>query len=259
MITTEPPPAVRRFWDEIAKPGYELMVEAIGPGKPVDGLREAGRFFREHGVQSRPIHAHGIDLVSSAPHVYVDRTHAEPFEEVFRPGNVIMVEPNPITADGTLGMFVGHTFVVTEEGRECLDDFPVELVVTGEYRRRAEVSWDGPTAQVRRSYADLQEATEFGAAGVAIATLNRLGGFVVMERSRKGTGFDYWISRHGDLCGPLVQNCTPLEVSGILTGDDAELKRRVRIKREQVAIAKTNDRRVAVVEFGMPRTRIVRS
>ena len=125
----EPPDEVRRFWDEIAKPGYELMVEAIGPGKPVEGLREAGRFFREHGVQSRPIHAHGIDLVSSAPHVFTDHVGGERFEEVFRPGNVIMAEPNPITADGTLGMFVGHTFVVTEDGRECLDDFPVELVV----------------------------------------------------------------------------------------------------------------------------------
>jgi Xaa-Pro dipeptidase len=133
----EPPPEVRRFWEEVAKPGYELMVEAIGPGKPVDGLREAGRFFRERGAQSRPIHAHGIDLVSSAPHVYVERTVAEPFEEVFRPGNVIMAEPNPITADGTLGMFVGHTFVVTEGGRECLDDFPVELVVTGSRGGRA--------------------------------------------------------------------------------------------------------------------------
>jgi Xaa-Pro dipeptidase len=125
----EPPDEVRRFWDEIAKPGYELMVEAIGPGKPVEGLREAGRFFREHGVQSRPVHAHGIDLVSSPPHIHTGHVDAEPFERVFRPGNVIMAEPNPITADGTLGMFVGHTFAVTEDGRECLDDFPVELVV----------------------------------------------------------------------------------------------------------------------------------
>lgn len=130
LCVGEPPAEVRRFWDEIAKPGFELMAEAIGPGKPVDGLREAGKFFRERGVQSRPIHAHGIDLVSSAPHVFADHVAAEPFEQVFRPGNVIMAEPNPVTADGTLGMFVGHTFVVTEDGRECLDDFPLELVVT---------------------------------------------------------------------------------------------------------------------------------
>ena len=126
----EPTDDVRRFWEEIAKPGYELMAERIGPGRPVAGLREAGRFFRERGVQSRPIHAHGIDLVTDGPHAYADGVDAEPFEEVMRPGMVIMAEPNPITADGSFGMFVGHTFIVTPEGRECVDDFPLELVVT---------------------------------------------------------------------------------------------------------------------------------
>jgi hypothetical protein len=42
-----------------------------------------------------------------------------------------MAEPNPITADGTLGLFVGHTFIVTPTGQECVDAFPVELVVAG--------------------------------------------------------------------------------------------------------------------------------
>jgi Xaa-Pro dipeptidase len=125
----EPPANVRRFWDEIALPGYERMVAGIGPGRPVAGLREAGRFFRESGVQSRPIHCHGIDFVSDGPHVFADRVDAEPYEEVMRPGMVIMAEPNPISADGMLGMFVGHTFIVTDDGRECVDAFPLELVV----------------------------------------------------------------------------------------------------------------------------------
>ena len=125
----EPPDSVRRFWDEIARPGYERMIEEIGPGTPVDNLRVAGQFFRQNGVQSRPIHVHGIDFVSDGPHVFTDRIVVEPFEEVMRPGMVIMVEPNPITADGNLGMFVGHTFIVTETGRECVDDWPVELTV----------------------------------------------------------------------------------------------------------------------------------
>ena len=46
-----------------------------------------------------------------------------------KPGMVIMAEPNPITADGNLGMFVGHTFIVTETGHECVDDWPIELAV----------------------------------------------------------------------------------------------------------------------------------
>jgi Xaa-Pro aminopeptidase len=126
----QPPSEVRRFWDEIALPGYERMAGTIGPGKPMEGLREAGRFFRQSGVQSRPIHAHGIDFVSDGPHVFTERVVAEPFEEVMRPGMVIMAEPNPITADGMLGMFVGHTFIVTDDGRECVDEFPLELMVT---------------------------------------------------------------------------------------------------------------------------------
>jgi hypothetical protein len=45
---------------------------------------------------------------------------------------VIMAEPNPITADGQLGIFIGHTFIVTATGRECIDAFPWELIVAGQ-------------------------------------------------------------------------------------------------------------------------------
>src|SRR5438093_6350556 len=55
-----PTDMVKKFWDEIALPGFTRMVAEIGPGKPVEAIRAAGRFFREQGVQSRPIHAHGI-------------------------------------------------------------------------------------------------------------------------------------------------------------------------------------------------------
>ena len=40
---------------------------------------------------------------------------AEDFETVLKPGMVIMAEPNPITADGLFGIFLGHTFIVTAE------------------------------------------------------------------------------------------------------------------------------------------------
>jgi Xaa-Pro aminopeptidase len=127
----EPLEPIRRFWDEIAKPGFEKMAAEIKPGNPVDALRIAGQFFRDNGVQSRPVHCHGIDLVTDGPHVYADHIDVEPFEEIMKPGMVIMAEPNPISADGMLGMFVGHTFIVTETGSECVDEFPLELVVAG--------------------------------------------------------------------------------------------------------------------------------
>jgi Xaa-Pro dipeptidase len=128
----EPTPQVRKFWDEVALPGFEKMVAEIGPGKPVDNMRLAGRFFREKGAQSRPIHVHGIDLITGGPHVFTDHVGAEPFAQVLKPGMVIMAEPNPITADGMLGMFFGHTFIVTPTGRECVTTFPWQLAIAGD-------------------------------------------------------------------------------------------------------------------------------
>lgn len=124
-----PTDMVKRFWDEIALPGFEMMAREIKPGNPVEKIREAGTFFRRMGVQSRPIHAHGIDIITDGPHVFTDGVHGEPFERVFKPGMVFMAEPNPISADGNFGIFVGHTFIVTDTGSECVDSFPWEIAV----------------------------------------------------------------------------------------------------------------------------------
>lgn len=124
-----PPDDVQAFWDEIAKPGYERVTEAIAPGRPVSDMSEAARYFRDKGCQSRPIVTHGIDFVSDGPHVFIEGAKTHDFDAVLKPGMVLMPEPNPIRADGMLGMFVGHTFIVTEDGKECVDDWPLELTV----------------------------------------------------------------------------------------------------------------------------------
>jgi Xaa-Pro aminopeptidase len=124
-----PTDMVRKFWDDIALPAFRMMAAEIRPGNPVDTIQAAGKFFRQKGVQSRPIHAHGIDLITDGPHVFTDGVHGEAFEREFKPGMVFMAEPNPITADGNFGIFLGHTFIVTETGHECVDAFPWQLMV----------------------------------------------------------------------------------------------------------------------------------
>jgi hypothetical protein len=44
---------------------------------------------------------------------------------------IIMAEPNPITADGMFGIFLGHSYIITDIGREIVDDFPLEIAVAG--------------------------------------------------------------------------------------------------------------------------------
>ena len=125
----EPTEMVKTFWHEIVLPGYRRIVAEIKPGNPLENVRRAAQFFREKGVQSRPTQIHGIDIVTATPHVFAERVEAREADKVFKPGMVTMAEPNPITADGLFGIFLGHTFIVTDEGHEVVDDFPLEIAV----------------------------------------------------------------------------------------------------------------------------------
>ena len=125
----EPTDMVRAFWEDITLPGYRRIVAAMRPGNSMEDVRIASKFFRENGVQSRPTQCHGIDLVTDKPHISAEHVSAETFETVLKPGMVIMAEPNPITADGLFGIFLGHTFIITETGPECVDKFPLEIAV----------------------------------------------------------------------------------------------------------------------------------
>ena len=125
----EPTEMVRKFWDEITLPGYKKIVAEIAPGKPTENMRTASKFFRDKGVQSRPTQCHGIDLVTDNPHVSAEHVKGVEADMVLKPGMVIMAEPNPITPDGTFGIFLGHTFIVTKDGHEVVDKFPLEIAV----------------------------------------------------------------------------------------------------------------------------------
>lgn len=125
----EPTDMVRRFWEDITVPGYKKIVAEMLPGKPIANMWEASKFFREKGVQSRPIHCHGIDLVTDEPHVTTEYDKHPHSDTVLKPGMVIMAEPNPITMDGLFGIFLGHTFILNEQGREVVDSFPLELAI----------------------------------------------------------------------------------------------------------------------------------
>jgi hypothetical protein len=104
-------------------------------------------------------------------------------------------------------------------------------------------------------YADLGEATERGAYGIAILLVMHLAGFKVVQRSVKGTGFDYWLGFADAL---PFQDKARLEVSGILNGNEGVISSRLRIKIEQT---RKSDRLnipayVVIVEFGNPLSRV---
>jgi Xaa-Pro dipeptidase len=127
IFVGEPEPSAARFFDEVCLPGFLHMQQQLKAGTTLADLQRAGGFFRERGHQSRPILLHGIDLVSSEPHVFVDHVK----DEALRPGQVVVLEPNPIRADGNLGMFFGHTYIITDDGAEIVTETPFDRIVTG--------------------------------------------------------------------------------------------------------------------------------
>jgi len=125
----EPAPAVRRFWDEVVQPGFNLLAGFMRPGVKAEELQEAGLWYNNHGCQGRPLLLHGMDITTSRPRIGRERIIAFDFERTFKPGMTLMLEPDAITADGRLGLFVGRTFVIAEDGGYPVSKTPVELTV----------------------------------------------------------------------------------------------------------------------------------
>jgi hypothetical protein len=158
-------------------------------------------------------------------------------------------------ADGMPGLTEACGKSLAEAAAVCLQDRDhkpgVSLMLTGLKNQAHALIWGAVTDQQRRCYNDLYEATELGASGVAILVVKELTGLVVVERSKKGPGFDYWLGDSDD--DELFAGKARLEVSGILSGSKSAIGSRIKQKNEQIRrSAKLAPGYVAIVEFSKP-------
>ena len=157
------------------------------------------------------------------------------------------------------GASLAEAATICFEGQSHLSG--VRMNIDGNYNQIVAVHWPPITDvdQARRCWADAQVATEHGAYGVASLLVIALTELTVLSRSRKGTGFDYWLGPKGET-DPLFQNKVRFEVSGIARGDGSAVDSRARRKLKQTERSDHTKlpALVAVVEFGSPRTRLVK-
>ncbi len=131
----------------------------------------------------------------------------------------------------------------------------VELGVEGVAEQSFQLVWQTPiTEEIRRSWEDAEEATEEGACALAFWVVLEMHDLTVIRRSRKSTGFDYWLARRDE---QLFQDAARLEISGIRQGTNAAIKNRVRERGRQT---QQSDKAlshlpayVVVVEFSQPK------
>lgn len=111
---------------------------------------------------------------------------------------------------------------------------------------------DTYNSQKERTYADMQYTVEHGAVCLSVMLSMFLTPYTVIERSRKGTGFDYWLGNEDSV---LFQKSARLEVSGILKGNDNEINRRYAAKIKQTR--RSDDLQlpayISVIEFSNPK------
>lgn len=119
----------------------------------------------------------------------------------------------------------------------------------------SEVLWIAPNEQTRRCWNDPQDATEFGATGVALLIVKIFLNFAAVDRSVKGPGFDYWIGDEGDV--PFEKKAR-LEISGIAKGDEQTVRSRIKQKLRQTDKSDGSfPAFVVIVEFGRPVSHLV--
>lgn len=120
-----------------------------------------------------------------------------------------------------------------------------------------QILWEGEvTEQIRRSWGDQDEATEYGACALAILLILELTPFTVIRRSYKGTGVDYYLG-YKDSQEPF-EDAARLEVSGLFKATDGEVRIRCEQKMKQTRPSDgTLPAIVIVSEFSKPKSQVV--
>lgn len=145
-----------------------------------------------------------------------------------------------------------------EACKVCLEDqrhHPgIALRVDGLLPCSFQLNWDSPvTTEAVDSWADADEATEHGACAIAFFVVLEIAQLMVIRRSRKKTGVDYWLTHQNDT---LLQNSARLEISGIRNGSQSIINSRVEQKKKQTkqsdSTHATLPAYVVVVEFSNP-------
>jgi hypothetical protein len=160
------------------------------------------------------------------------------------------------------GLSPARGAAMAEAASVCLTErqhaSPCALTVDGSHSASLSLRFSQTGEAATASWGDAEEATQQGAYGVAILVMRHLEDLTVIERSWKGTHFDWWLGKIDS--GPLFQNKIHLEVSGIRQGDERIINARVasKVKRFGVAAAPpaSDVRRVVVVEYSRPLARM---
>lgn len=181
-----------------------------------------------------------------------------------------MAKPKPVKEmllpledlrQGTSGITPEYGACLEQAASVCLTETghisPTSMAISGDVNALATLTWTSAEERAFKTWNDDEFATEQGAYGVATLLVAQTCDLEVVERSKKGTGFDYWLGPKGE-DSLLFQRKARLEVSGLRRGNNSAVEGRVRTKLKQTerSDGTTIPAVVIVVEFGTPQSRV---
>jgi hypothetical protein len=115
--------------------------------------------------------------------------------------------------------------------------------------------WVSPDKRVLNAWANKDDATEYGAYGLALAAVEVTRGMVAVRRAETRTGVDYYLGSPQVIPDDLEASLR-LEVSGTDEGNDTVIQARLRQKLDQASTGSSNLPAIATV-VGFAALRIV--
>lgn len=119
-------------------------------------------------------------------------------------------------------------------------------IVDGEREMTVDLTWRPATKRTRAAFANLKDATEQGAYGMALAAIELMRGCVAIHRAEQGTRVDYYLAPVGADYDDL-ESSIRLEVSGIDSATEGKLKTRLKEKLWQAKKGAANTPAIAAV------------
>jgi Xaa-Pro aminopeptidase len=116
----------------VAEAVYRRVAAAIRTGSGIEEVWEASDAIAEGGFTIRDglVHGYGIGLLPPSIRTR-QTTHDLDDDWVFEAGQTVVIQPNVISSDETVGVQVGELCVVTDDGAVSLHSFPLELIRAG--------------------------------------------------------------------------------------------------------------------------------
>ncbi len=116
---------------DVAVETYESVANALRSGATEKDVLSSSSIIEESGlgICDSLVHGFGVDLL---PPVLGTRSsvYSPPESFIFKRNMAMVIQPNPVTADGKMGVQVGNLTIITDRGAKSLQKYPMEFIVS---------------------------------------------------------------------------------------------------------------------------------